>query len=156
MSRLNQWLRRVWLFMRWVPQTYWESFYHLRPRILELGGAAWAIMWGFWVGNTWWDVFPSSPTFRTMGLVAPEWLWGTTVFVIGAGQLLALYNDSLTWRFRISGAAFFLWGGITTLFLMGNAFSTATVTYGMMWTIATIVAAKLWWREKMNDEGEYL
>lgn len=154
MTKLSRWWLKVWLFIRWVPSTYWDAFYHLRPRILELGGAAWAIVWGCWVGNPWWNVFPSSPTFRVMGLIAPEWLWGIAVAATGMGQLVALYNVSLRWRYRISVTGFQLWTFVTLMFLLGNFSTTAVVTYGMMSTIAGIAAAKLWWRKKMGVDGD--
>lgn len=154
MTKLGRWWLKMWLFVRWVPSTYWDAFYYLRPRILELGGAAWSVVWGFWVGNPWWDVFPSSPTFQTMGQVAPEWVWGLVVVGVGIGQLIALYNDSTRWRYRISASAFLVWAFVTWLFLISNFSSTATVTYGMMSTMAALAAAKLRWREKMGVNGE--
>lgn len=143
MSNWWRWWLRFWLFVRWIPSAYRKGLGELRPRPLELLGALWAITWGVWVGNPIWDVFPSSPTFRVLGLVAPESVWGIIVAGVGSAALLAVYVDNLLWRYRVSAAAFLLWSFITLLFIISNPSSTATITYGMMAIMSGLVMGKL-------------
>lgn len=144
---------RLGMFLWWIPQVYWETFVNLRTRPLELLGAGWAVIWGMWVGNPGSVIFTSSATFRVMGLVAPEWLWGLVTVIVGLGQLGAIYNESLVWRYRIGVTAFLLWGFVTLLFILSNLNSTAPVTYGMMFLISLMVAGKLRWRLAVGESG---
>lgn len=147
-----RWWLQVWLFVRWIPHTYRKVLGELRPRPLELLGALWAIAWGMWVGSPWWNVFPSSPTFRVLGTVAPEWVWGMAALWVGIGQLVAVYDNRLIWRYRVSVAAFLLWTFIALLFVLANPSSTATITYGMLALMAALVVAKIKERVEMGQE----
>lgn len=151
MDRLSQWWLQVWLFLRWIPQTYRMVLGELRPRPLELLGALWALAWGIWVGNPFWNVFPSSPTFRVLSQVAPESVWGLCSLAVGVGQLWAVYRDHLGWRYRVSVLAFLLWSFITLMFMLGNPSSTATITYGMLALMAALVVGKI--KERLDMEN---
>jgi hypothetical protein len=152
MDRFDWLWLKTWLFLRWIPTTYHTVLGELRPRQLELIGALWAISWGVWVGNPWWDVFPSSTTFRFLGIVAPEWVWGLAMIGVGAAALVALYLGRLIWRYWVSVTAFLLWGFILLLFILSNFLSTATITYGMMVGMAGLAVGKL--KERINLGGQ--
>lgn len=143
---------RLVLFWRWILTEYVTVLGALRPRPLELLGVLWAVGWGLWVGNPYWEVFPGSSTFRIMAIVAPEWVWGTAMIVLGVQHLCALYNENLIWRYYSSVVAFLIWAFTAIVLMIGNLASTATVTYVMLVSMCGLVMAKL--MLLLKDRGE--
>jgi len=94
--------------------------------ILLLG--VYTIVWGFWVGNPFWDVFTYSDLYRQMAVMAPEWVWGMVGMLTGGvtcwGVLRPSYYSLLT------GAAVvgLFWLMITFLYFFGAWQSTGGPT----------------------------
>lgn len=66
-----------------------------------------------------WDTFASSSTFRVIG-VAPEWAWGTVLFLVGSGHLVVLRDGSRTGRRRASLIGFLFWFSLGSVFVFSN------------------------------------
>ncbi len=63
---------------------------------LEILCAIEAIIWGFWLGNPWWDTFTIATSYVWMANLMPEWIWGWSVGLLGVGQLIvALWGRSV-------------------------------------------------------------
>ncbi len=152
MNIFDRMVFKLVLFWRWLLTEYVTVLGALQPRPLELLGVLWAVGWGLWVGNPYWEVFPGSATFRIMAIVAPEWVWGTVMITLGVQHLCALYSKNLTWRYYSSVVAFLLWSFTAIVLMIGNPSSTATVTYGMLSSMSGLVMSKL--MLQLRDRGE--
>ncbi len=87
-----------------------------------------AILWALWLAMPW-DVFGTSSTFRTMGAVAPEWVWAGLFAGMGMIVLMGgMQNRSGLRRFGLLGLSA-LWVFATVMFALGNYRSTATPVY---------------------------
>lgn len=58
-----------------------------------------AFVWGLWVANPWWDVFPTRHLYDAMNSVMPEYLWGIASIIAGLftiyGAVTRKYNALL-------------------------------------------------------------
>lgn len=117
-------------FITWIPRAYSEVFRKANPVPAEMMFAGISTLWGTWLLFPWWDTFSSSPSFVMMGKLAPEPVWGLALVIGGIGHYLALYRNSLLWRYRASLYGYFLWAFITLTFMYANLRATSTPIYG--------------------------
>lgn len=93
--------------------------------------AVYTILWGFWVGNPFWDVFEQSTMYDKMSVAFPEAAWGTFALLIGIGMLLGVVVNSkrsLSWG---SFVGFMHWLVISGLYVWSDWQNTAGLT-GLM------------------------
>lgn len=95
-----------------------------------------AFFWGLWILMPH-DTFPTSISYNVMASLAPEWVWGLVVMVVGAAQI-ATTLSTRGWKLRASAnfATFVTWVFIATMFIVSNWLSTATVIYPLLAAVA--------------------
>lgn len=76
-----------------------------------------------------WSTFASSITFRMMGTLAPEWVWGGVILAGGLGLFTALLLDNIQWRLRILRGLAFLWLVVAMAMAVANLRSIAAISY---------------------------
>lgn len=90
--------------------------------------AASAFGWGAWMLlplNT----FASSPTYRVMTSIAPEWIWGAGFFAFGLLKFYAAWRGSLKSRRRVTFWGCFVWLFLAIAHQFGNSITPAGVIY---------------------------
>lgn len=105
------------------------------------------IGWGFWLLAPWWETFNSSPSFQAMAYVAPEWVWGATVAILGLCQMAAFVGEHRNVRIATALGGVFIWSSVSLMFGLGNIASTGAIAY------ALFALSSLWalWRLAIND-----
>ncbi len=103
----------------------------LHRKYLEFIPALFNLLWGFWIGNTWWAAFASSSAFSMMNKLAPEWVWGWSVGLVGLFQSVALFTNRLKLRLVAAFFSVFTLVSMSVLFGFGNYRSTAVINYAM-------------------------
>lgn len=87
------------------------------------------LTWGLWLAFPWWETFRSTPSFRIMGSLADEWVWGCLFVITGLVGMLS----TLRGMFRVSQYAMLssavLWFTVSGTFIASNFYSTASVIY---------------------------
>jgi hypothetical protein len=121
----------------------------IRGKQLEFIPAIFCVLWGFWIGNPWWVAFNSSSAFRLMNKIAPEWLWGLSIFLVGLFQLIFLFTKNLKFRLFSSLLSCFSLISLSVIFAFGNYESTATINY-----IVLALCAWLGYTELLSDIKE--
>lgn len=67
--------------------------------VVELFGALVTLGMGIWIGHPFWDIFKDFPLlYSGMSSFAPEWMWGTFLFLVGMFRLWAILHDTYTAR----------------------------------------------------------
>ena len=117
---------------------------------LELVCAIEAILWGFWVGNTIWDVSATSRTWSIMTKIAPEWLIGLIVFVLGLLQLISIIFNYYTFRQWLSIIAIFIWTTVSLAFIFSDYRATATAIYPIFVIISAIVYGEVLFQRRVS------
>lgn len=103
----------------------------INPYATVLLGAL-TLVWGMWIVNPFWNVFPTSRVYSQASDFAPEWAWGTWSTLCGALILISLYKGSYKYLVRFLGFATWHWSTISTMFFWGDWQNTAGVTYGFI------------------------
>lgn len=121
---------------------------------LEVLCAVQAIMWGFWIGNPWWQSFAVSQAYVWMNALAPEWIWGWGVGLLGLAQLIAVWRRRLRWRYALALLGIFVWILIAVAFALGNWRSTAMLNSSFFALAQALNYVELeTWRRCRNDHG---
>jgi hypothetical protein len=89
------------------------------------------MLWGLWIGNPFWKVFPESPQYRWMAEVMPEMAWGIIAFVVGAIMCYGVIRDSFHSLSIGSFIGASYWGLIATGYYIGDWRDTAGLTKTM-------------------------
>lgn len=130
-------------FLTWVIRIYVNTIRTAPIVPMELLVSMISVVWGLWILNPFGDTFPSSPSFRGMALMTPEWVWGLAMMGLGLVRLYALYRSSVVWRARLSVVGWLVWGFISISFALSNLWATATPIYGIFAGCSLIVARRL-------------
>lgn len=64
--------------------------------------------WGAWIVMPW-DTFHTSPSYKVLSFIAPEWLWGATALLIGTCRINGLVFDNYPLRIFAAGAGCGIW-----------------------------------------------
>lgn len=119
----------------------WTQFKHTMTtydiELVEVMSGIAALAWGLWLLIPPLDSFASSPTYNTMAMIAPEWLWGLAMSFFGSFQVQAAISHTLRSRKIAAITSSVMWLFITTMLAIGNLASTATVIYGVF-TVFTV------------------
>jgi hypothetical protein len=110
---------------------------HERERLELVCGLAMAL-WGLWLLVPCWDTFGSSRVFYMLETIAPEWVWGAAMALLGLARLVMWYKDGHLIRFRRAFAvtSMFVWVLLVVLYALGNLMTTGVPIY------ATLVIAE--------------
>ncbi len=112
----------------------------MKNRKLTVLCAVTMIIWGVWIGNPWWATFPSSTAYDWMARLAPEYLWGWGIGLLGLCQLVVALrsrHESLHIAAAIGGM--FVWFLIAVAFGLGNWRSTAVIVYSFVAAVQALI-----------------
>lgn len=103
---------------------------------VEMAGGLLKVSIGFWLLLPF-DTFGSSPTFRALA-VMPEWLWGSSLIVVGLLHLHALMDGDRRRRWRGSMVGFVVWFAMAFVFVATNPPALGWIAFmgaalGQMW-----------------------
>ncbi len=86
-------------------------------------------LWGLWVANPYWDTFSKAGIYEKLKDLAPEWVWGLAVLVIGISMFLSFainnWYPGISWSARIGTLVWFV---IFLFYISTDATSTAWIT----------------------------
>jgi hypothetical protein len=99
--------------------------------LVEIMSGIAALSWGIWLLIPSLDSFQSGRTFEAMAMVAPEWLWGTSMMGVGFFAIQSVLAHNIRLRKMTSLTLSIMWMFITAIFAYSNLASTAAVTYGV-------------------------
>lgn len=97
--------------------------------VAEVGNAAVGILWGALTLNPYADTFGSAPSFRTLALLAPEWVIGLIVLVGGIQAMAALFHGNLLWRQIATLLGCSTWIFFGGMFMVANPAGLALALY---------------------------
>lgn len=105
-----------------------------------------AALWGFWL-LTPLNTYGSSPSWRTLAGIAPEWLTGLVVCALGLAQLVALLADLHATRKHVSFAMSLIWTFVAIQFGIANFNTPGWLIYGCLalsaaWAFLRIIAER--------------
>jgi hypothetical protein len=86
------------------------------------------VVWGAWVGNPFWDAFSIAPHAQFLEL-APEWVWGLFIGVLGGVHLTAVTVDVIKLRKQVAFLSFLSWLFILLTFGVERIYGPATSLY---------------------------
>lgn len=95
----------------------------------EFVSALTLILWGSWVSAPWFNSFQVSNVFNMMEKVAPEFVWGAFVLLLGIIKVVILHTKYIKLRIAISILVMFTFSLLTTFYALGNWMSTAAPMY---------------------------
>lgn len=110
--------------------------------------AVYTLLWGFWIGNPFWDVFHTSGIYNIMR-VFPEWLWGVTAWLSGLAMLRGVLLRSIDALTLGAFIGFLHWMVIATLYLLGNWQNTGGITSLMIGVYCAYIYLNL----RLNDDA---
>lgn len=125
-----------------------KSLITYEVEMVEIMSGVASFLWGIWLLNPVFDSFYSTPTFDTMAQIAPEWVWGAVMCIIGFAQIESTVLHRLNARKVTSITLATMWIFITTLFAYSNIASTATVIY------ATFAGFTIWSYLRLSQRVE--
>lgn len=102
--------------------------FHSEGALTEFFLGVFSITWGFWVLSPFWDALTPDP-FALLTLIMPEWMWGTTIAVIGCLKVYAVITEWLALKRIVFTASLFFWLCIAISFLGTLPFSVGTPVY---------------------------
>jgi len=83
-----------------------------------------AMIWGLWLLNPAWDSYVSTPSYAPLETLAPEWIVGVGMFMVGAAQIVALLLEARSWRRATALMMVSAWVFIGVTFGYANIAST--------------------------------
>lgn len=116
--------------MKYLPRKIVKAMITYEIELVEIMSGIAAFSWGLWLINPAFNSFASTKTFDTMAMLAPEWMWGIAMMLIGFFQVESVLSHRLSRRKTTSIILSTMWIFITALFAYANVASTATVIYG--------------------------
>lgn len=105
---------------------------HRHFEFAELWTGMLSLIWGAWMLNPLTDVTATSPTFRLMIVLAPEWAWGLWLTLAGLMQVYGLALNHVPIRRLATLATFYLWSFVATVFVLANPAATSSIVYPMI------------------------
>jgi hypothetical protein len=99
----------------------------INPSIIIVLGI-YTVLWGLWIINPLWSVFPQAPLYSAMAAIAPEYVWGAIAIISGATTIRGAIKPSYYNIQLGSFIAFFHWLVIGILYLIGDWMNTGGIT----------------------------
>jgi len=106
-----------------------KNKFTLQEKYLEFFPALFQVLWGLWILNPWVNTFAITNAYRLMADIAPEWVWGLAIFLIGIFQIIVIFTPNLRLRVLSSITCLFIFVVLAFLILAGNAGSVTIPTY---------------------------
>lgn len=122
---------------------------------LEFLCAVFAIWWGIWVANPWWDAFATSTSFAWMARIAPEYVWGLLMLGAGALQLLICFTQQPELHIGVSILNLAVWLLVDVALAKGNWHSTAVVIYTFFVMLQTLLYVDWLTEQKYRHEAHH-
>lgn len=114
----------------------------------ELYSALTVFLWGMWIANPHYDTFSTSTIFNTMSLLPmQEDAQGFIFMLFGLFQMIGLFLNIVRLRRIAAFGIVLIWLFISTMFIISNPASTATVIYPML----ALAAIWAYWRITINS-----
>lgn len=111
-------LKRILFYYDFEPLEFWVSLF--------------SCLWGFWLLNPYFDSFQVSTSFLAMGTLAPEWVWGFAIFLLGLLQIYVLISKYNLDRKRLAFLSMLIWCFISVGFFISNIQALACVIHPMV------------------------
>jgi hypothetical protein len=99
----------------------------LNKRQLEFVTALFLVGWGLWVFFPWWNTFQVSGAYKLMLSLTSEWVWGLSVLLIGAFQMVVLFTNKLKTRLFATLLSLFTTVSLMMLYAFGDFRSTGVI-----------------------------
>lgn len=99
--------------------------------VLEFFLAVVLIAVGLWFLNPT-DTFSSSVSYVYMRHLAPEWLWGTGLFITGLLHLYGLIGNYRKLRLAFLSLSTFIWISMAGLFFQANPFALGDLMFTLI------------------------
>lgn len=114
--------------------------------IIILG--AYTTVWGFWISNPFWEVFPHAKLYSWMAAAMPEWAWGSLAVIVGLMMVYGVLKHS--YRSLVTGAlvGYFHWLAIAIMYFGADWQNTGGVTS----LIVAIYCGFIWLNITKNKE----
>lgn len=129
--------RRLWL----------DLFKPVNLSLVALLGT-FTVLWGFWVGNPFWNVFTRAPLYSVMSFF-PELGWGVAAFIAGLTILYGVWHPSYKAITRGLWTGSVYWIGISVMFFMGDWQNTGGITAAAL----SLLFAFIWINMRVNEEN---
>ncbi len=113
----------------------------------EFIAASFAFWWGLWIASPGWSSFDSTPTYRGMGLVAPDVVWGGVLMVAAVLLAWASLSGLAGWKQLVLLFLFSYFVFVTVVVGMANISSAAGVAYFHV----AVTYAWLWWVDRRRN-----
>lgn len=105
--------------------------------------AFYTMLWGFWVGNPFWDVFTKAALYSDMAAAAAESVWGIVAFVSGLVMLYGVLRPSYESLARGAFTGAVHWLVVGCFYLFGDWHNTGGITALMVSIYCTFVYLNL-------------
>lgn len=111
------------------------------PRPIEFMSGLAMALWGLWLLIPW--VTFSTPAYAFMYNLAPEWIWGAAMLVLGATQLSYVLLGNIQHRKWSMQIATLVWLFIAVNFAIARIESTAVPIYSVFSLLCYWASTKL-------------
>ena len=103
------------------------------PLSVELISANMCFLWGVWLLLPG-DIFTISTSYNAMSALAPDYVWGVSMALLGMAQWVFIFDDHLKGREVVMLLGGLAWLFIAGTFLASGTGTTAIITYGIIGT----------------------
>lgn len=105
------------------------------------------IVWGFWVGNPFWNLFAHAASYSVMDFM-PEWLWGLIALVVGVVISYGAFTRTIPSLILGSKVGGLFWFVISIMFFLGDWMNTGGITALLLSVYSTFIYLNL----KVNSQ----
>ena len=103
------------------------------PLSVEIMSANICFLWGVWLLFPG-DIFAISNSYNAMAVLAPDYVWGVCMTLLGIAQWVFIFDDHLKGREVVMLLGGLAWLFIAGTFLASGTGTTAIITYGIIGT----------------------
>ena len=129
-------------FRNWLNGLPDALLHPINPSVVILLGL-YTILWGFWVANPFWVVFPLSTLYDTLAatsfFVSPEVWWGLTAIFSGLVATYGAYRRRYRPLTYGALASWAFWFTICIFYFLGDWHSTGGITAGLLWIYSAYI-----------------
>ena len=114
-----------------LQRLHWILF-HSEGALAELFLALISVTWGLWVASPFWSAFSASSSFRVMAEIAPEWVWGAVMTVVGLLKIHSIVSQNYRLKRIAFTVSLFVWSSIGISFILVSPYAVGTAIYSLI------------------------
>jgi hypothetical protein len=88
-----------------------------------------SLVWGLWVLSPWWNAFDGQVAFAVMQQIAPEWVWGCVMTIVGVLKVATILSEQPKAKQYVFLVSLFVWSCVAISFVASSPFAVGSPIY---------------------------